>query len=238
MLLQAFDFSELSRRHEVSVQIGGQDQWGNIITGVDLIHGNGGKAFAVTTPLLTKMDGTKMGKTSNGAVWLNPAMMSSFDFWQFWRNIEDSDVTKLLLAFTELTTEECLRLGSLPGQEINEAKKILATEVTALVHGRAEALNALAVSVANFETNTTSPQGPTLDVHDGMPLVDIMVNIGFAPSKSEARRLIAGGAVKMGLEGIKVVNDKLQMSSVLFDTPALRLEVGKRKVGFLILKGL
>ncbi|HWJ87218.1 MAG TPA: tyrosine--tRNA ligase [Pelagibacterium sp.] len=200
MILQAYDFLELSRRVGCRLQMGGSDQWGNIVNGVELARRiDGTQVFGLTTPLLTNADGTKMGKTVGGAVWLNEDQLSAFDYWQFWRNTADADVAIRLRLFTDLPMDEIARLAALEGAEINEAKKILANEATALCRGREAARAAAETARKTFEAGAaTSADLPSLAVSNGMiGLVDALVQTTLAASKGEARRKIAEGAVRL-----------------------------------------
>ncbi|RED11120.1 Tyrosine--tRNA ligase [Pontivivens insulae] len=199
MLLQAYDFMELNRRHGVGLQMGGSDQWGNIVNGVDLTRRiNGNQVFGLTTPLLTKADGSKMGKSAAGAVWLNADKLSPYEFWQFWRNTLDADVAKFLKLFTELPVEECDRLGSLAGAEINEAKIRLANEVTALAHGADAAAAAEATAREVFEKGGVGEDLPTVELPAGsISVVQLFVQAGLAKSGKDAKRLIAEGGAKL-----------------------------------------
>jgi tyrosyl-tRNA synthetase len=199
MILQAYDFLELARRHDCVLQMGGSDQWGNIVSGVELGRRVDGRAlFGLTTPLIALASGAKMGKTADGAVWLNEERKSVFDYWQFWRNTEDADVGRFLRLFTELPLPEIARLEALPGSEINEAKKILATEATALCHGRAAAEAAAETGRAVFEKGGIGGELPVVELpravlEAGMPAFEALVRAGLASSNGEARRLIKGG---------------------------------------------
>lgn len=203
MLLQAYDFLELHRRTGCLLQMGGSDQWGNIVNGVDLTRRvAGAEVFGLTAPLLTKSDGTKMGKTAGGAVWLNEERLSNFEFWQFWRNVDDVDVGKFLKRFTELPVDDCARLGALGGAEINGAKVILANEVTALARGRAAAEAAEATAREVFERGGTGEDLPTLtltpiEAAEGVALAQLFVRAGLAKSGKDARRLIAEGGARL-----------------------------------------
>lgn len=200
MILQAYDFLELSRRVGCRLQMGGSDQWGNIVNGVELARRiDGTQVFGLTTPLLTNADGTKMGKTVGGAVWLNEDQLSAFDYWQFWRNTADADVAIRLRLFTDLPMDEIARLAALEGAEINEAKKILANEATALCRGWEAAQAAAETARKTFEAGAaTSADLPSLAVSNGMiGLVDALVQTALAASKGEARRKIAEGAVRL-----------------------------------------
>ena len=205
MILQAYDFLELSRRTGCRLQMGGSDQWGNIVNGMELIRRiDGGEAYGLTTPLITTADGAKMGKTAAGAVWLNADQLSPYDYWQFWRNTADEDVGKFLRLFTDLPMDVIGRLETLPGAEINEAKIVLATEATALLHGRDAATNAKETAKTTFERGGVGEDLPTLAVSDGMTIVQALTQLGFTPSNKEARRKIEEGAVRLD---DTVVND-------------------------------
>ena len=216
MVLQAYDFLELGRRHGCRLQMGGSDQWGNIVCGVELGRRASGFAlFGLTSPLLTTASGAKMGKTADGAVWLNPDRFSPYEYWQYWRNTEDADTGRFLRLFTELPLDEIARLEALDGAEINEAKAVLATEATALCHGR-EAAEA-AAATARHTFGVTARAGPptvraelsaglpTIDIaqsrlDEGIPLYDLLREAGLAKSNSEARRLIRGGGARVNDE--------------------------------------
>ena len=206
MCLQAYDFVELFRRHGCVLQMGGSDQWGNIVTGLDLGRRLGAdQLYALTSPLLTTASGAKMGKTAQGAVWLDESLLSVFDYWQFWRNCEDRDVGRFLKLFTELPLEEIARLEALGGAEINEAKKILATEATAMVHGREAALAANEAARKTFEEGALAESLPSVEIEareieTGLGVLAAFVKAGLVASTSEARRQIRGGGLK--------VNDK------------------------------
>ncbi len=203
MILQAYDFRELYKRLGLRLQMGGSDQWGNILNGVELIRRvDGGAAFAVTSPLLTTASGAKMGKSASGAVWLNDDRLPVYDFWQFWRNTEDADVGRFLRLYTELPITEIVRLESLAGAEINEAKKILADAVTTLAHGAEAATLARRTAEETFEHGGTGDDLPTLAISaerltDGLTVIEALVEVGFAASKGEARRLVRGGGIRV-----------------------------------------
>ncbi|SFK91844.1 tyrosine--tRNA ligase [Falsiroseomonas stagni] len=198
MLLQSYDFLELHRRHGAVLQMGGSDQWGNIIMGAELIRRvAGGHAHVLTTPLLTTASGAKMGKTASGAVWLNPDRLSPYDYWQYWRNTEDADVGRFLALFTELPMEEVRRLGALAGAEINEAKKILATEATAILHGRAAADAAAETARRAFEQGEAAETLPSLVATLPAGIIDLLAEAKLVASKGEARRLMAQGGVRL-----------------------------------------
>ena len=203
MILQAYDFLELNRRYDCTLQMGGSDQWGNIVNGIELTRRTDQKsAFGLTTNLLTTASGAKMGKTAQGAVWLNEDMLSVYDYWQFWRNTEDADIGRFLRLFTELPLDEIARLEALDGAELNEAKKILATQATAMCHGQAAAEKAEATARETFEGGGTSADLPSVDIAaadlaDGMGLLAAFVTAGLAASNGEARRLVQGGGAKV-----------------------------------------
>nr|WP_246526210.1 tyrosine--tRNA ligase [Plastoroseomonas hellenica] len=198
MLLQSYDFLELSRRHGVALQMGGSDQWGNIIMGAELVRRADQKdAFGLTTPLITTASGAKMGKTASGAKWLSAEKFSPYDYWQFWRNTEDADLGRFLGLFTELPMDEVRRLATLGGAEINEAKKILATEATALLHGRATAEEAAETARRTFEEGEAAETLPSITHALPAPLLDLLVAAGLATSKGEGRRAVAGGAIRI-----------------------------------------
>ncbi len=209
MLMQAADFLELNRRFDCTLQFGGSEQWGNIVNGIDLIRRIEGRAaFGVTAPLVTTASGVKMGKTVDGAIWLNAEMRSPYDYWQFWRNTEDADVGRFLRLFTDLPLPEIARLEALGGAEINEAKKVLANEATTLLHGREAAHAAAEASRAAFEEGRLSDDLPTVEIAadalKGMSNLALMVAAGFAGSNGDARRQIAGGAFR--IDGVKVAD--------------------------------
>ena len=203
MILQAYDFTELSRRYGCVLQMGGSDQWGNIVNGIDLGRRMGtDQLYAVTCPLITTSSGAKMGKTAQGAVWLNADQLSPYDYWQFWRNTEDADVGRFLRLFTELPLAEIARLERLQGAEINEAKKVLATEATALLHGLSAAENAAETARKTFEEGASGSALPTIDVphgelQAGVSLAALFVRAGLAASNGEARRAVANRAVRI-----------------------------------------
>jgi tyrosyl-tRNA synthetase len=229
MILQAYDFRELSARHGCRLQMGGSDQWGNIVNGIELARRmDGTEVFGVTTPLITTADGGKMGKTMAGAVWLHEDQLSHFDYWQFWRNADDRDVGRFLRLFTELPLNEIARLEALEGAGINEAKKVLATEATAMCRGRAAAEETAETARRTFEEGASGAALPTLDVAGGsIGIVDALVGLGFAKSKGEARRLIAGGGAR--LDGEKVADEAFTVT-VSADR---RLSAGKKHHGIL-----
>jgi tyrosyl-tRNA synthetase len=234
MILQAYDFVELYKRHGCILQMGGSDQWGNIINGVELGRRMlEAELFALTTPLLLTSAGTKMGKTETGSVWLNADMMSPYEYWQFWRNSADADVAKLLKLFTELPLAEIGRLAALKGQEINEAKKILATEATALLHGRAAADNAAETARTTFEEGALAESLPTVEIprselKKGLGVLSANVQAGLTSSSSEARRLVQGGGIRVN--DVQVSDEKMLLT--LGDvTPkgVIKLSVGRKR---------
>ncbi|MGB7242172.1 MAG: tyrosine--tRNA ligase [Sulfitobacter sp.] len=232
MILQAYDFLELNRRYGCVFQMGGSDQWGNIVNGIDLTRRvTGGEIYGLTTPLLTTSDGKKMGKSQSGAVWLNPAMLSPYEFWQFWRNTTDADVGKFLRLYTELPVDECTRLGVLAGSEINEAKITLANEVTGLLHGADAAKAAEATAREVFEKGGVGDDLPTLtlsaaDVAGGISIVQLIVKSGLAGSGKEAKRLIASN-------GARIDDAPLTDAGLMIDESALsspiKLSAGKKR---------
>jgi tyrosyl-tRNA synthetase len=218
MILQAYDFLELSRRHGLRLQLGGSDQWGNIVNGIELARRiDGTEVFGVTTPLITTADGAKMGKTAQGAVWLDEQLLSPYDYWQFWRNAADADVGKFLRLFTDLPLDKISRLESLPGAQINDAKIVLATEATAMLHGREAAIAAAETARTTFEQGGVGEDLPTLSTGEGVSIVAALTQLGFTPSNKEAKRKIAEGAVRLNDE---VVSD-----------PGLTVNEGKLSLG-------
>ena len=203
MILQSYDFRELHRRFGVTLQMGGSDQWGNIVAGIELIRRtDGAQAFGLTTPLITTASGAKMGKSVSGAVWLRADRLSPYDYWQFWRNTEDADVGRFLRLFTDLPLDEIARLDALAGAEINEAKKVLATEATALAHGRVAAEAAAETARLAFEEGEAAETLPSVDVPReelaaGVPAFRLFERAGLAKTGGEARRLIRGGGARM-----------------------------------------
>ena len=232
MILQAYDFMELNRRYGCMLQMGGSDQWGNIVNGIDLTRRVlDTEIFGLTTPLLTTSDGRKMGKSAGGAVWLNEDMLSAYEFWQFWRNTTDADTGKFLKLFTELPVDECDRLGALEGAEINEAKIMLANEVTGLLHGKEAAEAAAATARQVFEKGGVGDDLPTLsltreDVGDGISIVQLIVRSGLAKSGKDAKRLIAEN-------GAKIDDAPLTDAGMMLDAGALsapvKLSAGKKR---------
>ncbi|HEX6101755.1 MAG TPA: tyrosine--tRNA ligase [Alphaproteobacteria bacterium] len=234
MLLQAYDFVELARRYECKLQMGGSDQWGNIVNGVELGRRLDGRAlYGLTTPLITTASGAKMGKTATGAVWLNAERLSPYEYWQFWRNVEDADVGRFLRLFTELPMDEIARLERLEGAERNEAKKILATEATALAHGRAAAEAAAETARRTFEEGTSGEALPKIaigraELDRGIPAFELLHRAGLAASKGEARRLIKAGGAKLNDAAIE--DEMRPVTSADLDGEGLiKLSVGKKR---------
>ena len=234
MILQAYDFVELAKRYGCRLQMGGSDQWGNIISGIDLGHRMGtGQLYALTSPLLTTSSGAKMGKSMNGAVWLNPEMLSAYDFWQYWRNTEDADVGRFLKLYTTLPMDEIAKLSALGGAEINEVKKILATEVTAILHGRAAAEAAAETARKTFEEGAISDDLPTIEIPSaeldaGIGLLSLVVRAGLAASNGEARRHVQGGAVRINDVAVSDERRSVGTAEVTADG-VIKLSLGKKK---------
>ena len=234
MILQAYDFVELNKRYDVRLQMGGSDQWGNIVNGIDLGHRMGTpQLYAMTSPLLTTASGAKMGKSLSGAVWLNPEMLSAYDFWQYWRNTEDADVARFLKLYTTLPMDEIARLAALGGAEINEVKKILATEVTAMLHGRAAAEQAAETARKTFEEGAIAENLPSVDVaaselETGIGLLTLVVKAGLAASNGEARRHVQGGAVRINDVAISDERRVIGTADVSADG-VVKLSLGKKK---------
>jgi tyrosyl-tRNA synthetase len=241
MILQAYDFVELYRRHGCVLQMGGSDQWGNIISGIDLgrrLHN--AQLFALTSPLITTSSGAKMGKTAAGAVWLDPRMTSQYDFWQYWRNVEDADVSRFLKLFTTLPLEEIQRLSLLRDREINEAKKILATEVTTRVYDEVIAKSIEETARETFEEGGLGANLPTAeiaggDLTRGFRLIDAAVLTGLVPSNGEARRVIRGGGLKVNDE---TIYDEWRLLTLENLTPerVIKLSLGKKRHALLKIK--
>ncbi len=232
MLMQAYDFHALLRRTGCALQMGGSDQWGNIVNGVELCRRkDGAEVFGLTTPLLTTSSGAKMGKTAGGAVWLNADMFSPYDYWQYWRNAEDADVGVLLSRFTKLPMDEVRRLAALKGAEINEAKKTLANEATALLHGRAAAEGAAETSRKTFEDGAAAEGLPAITVAaariaEGLPLLDAFLETGLISSKGEGRRHMTASALKVN--DVPVTEERPLLAADMKDG-AIKLSVGKKK---------
>ena len=231
MLLQSYDFMELNKRYGVGLQMGGSDQWGNIVNGVDLTRRiSKTQVFGLTTPLLTKADGSKMGKSATGAIWLNEDKLSAYEFWQFWRNTLDADVGKFLRLFTEIDLDECDRLGALEGSDINEAKAVLANAATTLAHGAEAAAAAKATSKEVFEKGGVGDDLPTVsldaaDVGDAISIVQLFVKSGLSGSGKDAKRLIADGGAK--LDDI-VITDAGMMVTADQLRGSVKLSAGKK----------
>ncbi|KIM00128.1 Tyrosyl-tRNA synthetase [Paramagnetospirillum magnetotacticum MS-1] len=232
MLLQGYDFVELYRRNKCILQMGGSDQWGNIINGVELgRRADQAELFGLTSPLLTTSSGAKMGKTVNGAVWLNDDMLSAWEFWQYWRNTEDADVGRFLKLYTELPLDEIARLEKLEGAEINEAKKILANEVTRLCHGEAAAIQAAETARKTFEEGMAATDLPTIEIPAaelaaGIPAFALFVRAGLAASNGEARRLLKGGGGKVNDQA---VDEARPVGSADLKDGAVKLTAGKKR---------
>ncbi|APG12285.1 tyrosyl-tRNA synthetase [Bradyrhizobium elkanii] len=234
MVCQAYDFVELAKRTGCKLQMGGSDQWGNIIMGVDLGRRMGThQLFALTTPLLTTASGAKMGKTAQGAVWLNADQFSPYDFWQYWRNTEDADVGKFLKLFTTLPMNEIRKLEALGGSEINEAKKVLATEATALLHGRDAADQAAETARRTFEEGALAESLPTVEIprgelDAGLGVLNAFVKAGLVASNGEARRQIKGGGLRVNDESVS--DEKMALSAAnLTPEGVIKLSFGKKK---------
>jgi tyrosyl-tRNA synthetase len=234
MILQAYDFVELNKRYGCRLQMGGSDQWGNIINGIDLGHRmDTPQLYALTAPLLTTSSGAKMGKSASGAVWLNADLLPIYDFWQYWRNTEDADVGRFLKLFTKLPMDEVARLAALGGAELNEAKKILATEVTAILHGRAAAEEAAETARKTFEEGALADNLPSIEVatselESGIGLLALIVKAGLATSNGEARRHVQGGAVKINDQGVSDERMSIGTGEVTADG-VIKLSLGKKK---------
>ena len=232
MILQAYDFMELHRRYGCILQMGGSDQWGNIVNGIDLTRRViDGEVYGLTSPLLTTSDGRKMGKSQSGAVWLNADMLSAYEFWQFWRNTTDADVGRFLKLYTELPVDECDRLGALAGAEINEAKIRLAGEITTLLHGAEAAAAAEATAREVFEKGGVGDDLPTLnlsaeDLGDGISIVQLIVKSGLAGSGKEAKRLIAENGAR--LDDQPLTNAGLMIDAAALSSP-IKLSAGKKR---------
>jgi tyrosyl-tRNA synthetase len=234
MIMQAYDFLELSRRHGCALQMGGSDQWGNIVNGIELIRRVDGKsAFGLTTPLITMSSGAKMGKTAQGAVWLNADMRSPYDFWQFWRNTEDADVVRFLKLFTDVPMDEVERLAKLEGAEINDAKKVLADEATKMCHGEAAAAEAAETARKAFEEGVFAEGLPTIsiakaDLEAGKSVIDLFVDAGLSASKGEARRLIRGGGARVNDQKLDDEAATVTLADLNADG-VVKLSSGKKK---------
>jgi tyrosyl-tRNA synthetase len=240
MILQAYDFLELNRRYGCVLQMGGSDQWGNIVNGIDLTRRVlENEIYGLTSPLLTTSDGRKMGKSQGGAIWLNDEMLSPYEFWQFWRNTTDADVGRFLKLYTELPVEECDRLGALQGSEINEGKIILANEVTTLLHGAEAARAAEATAREVFEKGGVGDDLPTLslspaELGDGMSIVQLIVKSGLATSGKEAKRLISENGAK--LDDAPLTDAGLMIDAAALASP-IKLSAGKKRHALVQLEG-
>jgi tyrosyl-tRNA synthetase len=234
MILQAYDFVELHKRFGCRLQMGGSDQWGNIVNGIDLGRRmEDASLFALTSPLLTTSSGAKMGKSASGAVWLDPEMLSVYDFWQYWRNTEDADVGRFLKLYTTLPMDEIARLEALGGSEINDAKKILATEITALLHGRAAAEQAGETARKTFEEGVTADTLPTVEIsrdtlEAGIGILSLFVTAGLASSNGEARRHVQGGAVRLNDQPVSDERRLVTQADLTADG-VVKLSLGKKK---------
>ncbi len=234
MCLQAYDFVEINRRHGALLQMGGSDQWGNIVTGLDLGRRMGTpQLYALTSPLLTTSSGAKMGKTAAGAVWLNADMLSPYDYWQYWRNTEDADVARFLKLFTFLPLDEISRLAALQGAEINEAKKTLATEATALIHGREAGDQAAETARATFEEGALALSLPTIaigadEIAAGLGVLSAFVKAGLVASTGEARRQVKGGGLRVN--DVALTDERATLSEKDFEAEGVvKLSLGKKK---------
>jgi len=233
MILQAYDFVELYKRTGCKLQMGGSDQWGNIVNGIDLGRRmEGADLYALTSPLLTTSSGAKMGKTASGAIWLNDDMLSAYDFWQYWRNTEDADVGRFLKLYTTLPMDEIARLEALGGSEINDAKKVLANEVTAMLHGRAAAEASAETARKTFEEGALADSLPTIEVPavslaEGIGLLSLLVSAGLAGSNGEARRHVKGGAVRVN--DAQVTDERLMVGTDALVQGVVKLSVGRKK---------
>ncbi|KND18686.1 tyrosyl-tRNA synthetase [Pannonibacter phragmitetus] len=234
MLLQGYDYLEIYQQTGCRLQMGGSDQWSNILSGVDLVRRKAGvEAFALTAPLLTTASGAKMGKTAAGAVWLNADQLSPYDYWQYWRNTEDADVERFMKLFTVLPLDEIARLAALQGAEINEAKKILATEATAMIHGREAAEAAAETARRAFEEGQTAEGLPTVELPQaeleaGLGVLAAFVRAGLCASNGEARRNITGGALKVNDETVTDDKRSLSMADITGEG-VIKLSMGKKK---------
>lgn len=230
MILQAYDFLELSRRAQCRLQLGGSDQWGNIVNGIELARRvDATEVYGVTTPLITTADGGKMGKTVDGAVWLNAEQLTPYDYWQFWRNTHDGDVGRFLRLFTDVPIDEVRRFEALEGVELNEAKKTLANAATAMAHGEDAARDAEETAQRTFEQGGTGDDLPTLAISGEMPVIDALVELGLVASKGEARRMIRGGGAR--IDGEKIDDEN---ATVCAGTEPVRLSAGKKKHGVVV----
>ncbi|MBV9755888.1 MAG: tyrosine--tRNA ligase [Alphaproteobacteria bacterium] len=232
MILQSYDFRELYRRHGVTLQMGGSDQWGNIVCGAELVRRTeGASVYGLTSPLITTASGAKMGKTAQGAVWLTADKLSAYEYWQFWRNVDDADAGRFLRLFTELPLDEIARLESLGGAELNEAKKVLATEATALAHGRGAAEQAAETARRTFEAGEAAETLPTVEVpaaelDAGIPAFRLFVLAGLAASNGDARRLIRGGGARVN--DAMIEDEGRMISAADLRDGAIKLSAGRK----------
>jgi len=232
-VLQAYDFTVLARTQGCNLQMGASDQWGNIVTGIDLGRRMGThQLYALTTPLLTTSSGAKMGKSVAGAVWLNEDMLGAYDFWQNWRNTEDADVGRFLRLFTTLPMTEIARLAGLQGAEVNEAKKVLATEVTAMLHGRAKAEAAARTAQETFEQGTLAQGLPTVEIAAaelaaGLGVLTAFVRAGLVKSNGEARRQIAGGGLRVN--DVIIAQDDWKLTAADVRDGVVKLSLGRKR---------
>jgi tyrosyl-tRNA synthetase len=230
MILQAYDFLELNKKENCSLQIGGSDQWGNIVNGTELIKRHSNKqAYGLTTPLITLASGAKMGKTETGAIWLDEKLLSSYDYWQFWRNIDDRDVIKFLKIFTDLSIKE---IENLKNEDINQLKIKLANETTSMLHGKKAAVNSEQAAKEAFSGNSLGSNLPTIkikskDINKSLTVIELVVLSKLENSKSEIRRLIKGNAVKLNDQIIS--DEKLIINNKLFKNNYLKLSIGKKR---------
>jgi tyrosyl-tRNA synthetase len=230
MILQAYDFLELSRRAGCRLQLGGSDQWGNIVNGIELARRiEGSELFGVTTPLITTADGAKMGKTAQGAVWLNADMLSPYDYWQFWRNADDSDVGKFLRLFTDIPLDQIRRLEGLAGAEINEAKIVLANAATAMLHGDAAARAAEQTARQTFAEGGAGADLPTFQTGGKISILTALTGLGFCASNGEAKRKIAEGAVRLNDQPVSDPGLTVEVAA-----DPVKLSLGKKRHGLLV----
>ncbi|MEW4466748.1 tyrosine--tRNA ligase [Parasphingorhabdus sp. JC815] len=230
MILQAYDFREMSRNLGCRLQLGGSDQWGNIVNGMELTRRvDGTQLFGLTTPLITTADGAKMGKTAGGAIWLNGDQLAPYDYWQFWRNTQDADVGRFLRLFTDINIDEIARLENLQGAEINQAKKILADAATEMAHGKDAAKAAADTAQKTFEQGQAGGNLPLCEVSSGeISILEALVNIGFCASKGEAKRMVAGGGARINDEQVKDAGAMIAITD-----QDIKISAGKKKHGLL-----
>jgi len=227
MIFQAYDYLELNRRFGCTLQMGGSDQWGNIVNGTDLIRRIDARdAYGLTTPMITRADGAKMGKTAQGAVWLHEDQLSTFDYWQFWRNTHDADVGKFLRLYTDLPLGEIARLEALPGAEINTAKEVLATEATAMCRGRDAAEAAAATARTTFADGGAGEDLPQFATPTPVSIIDALIGLGFAASKNEARKLVAQGGAR--------IDGEAAGSDAALVAPGQKVSAGKKRHGLVV----